>query len=254
MKYLRVVLGFGAVLALSPSAVADTIATDRPGNGNAASTVPRHRLQLETSVSYLRHDAGVTVQQFTLPTLLRFGVTPKLEARLGSSLIGYDATDGSDEGASLTDTSIGAKLALTDNRGWTPQLGAMVDVFLPTGNGSFTNDTTVPDARVAAAWSLPKSFGLLINGGFDLPEGADGRVFRLGYVVNLGYAPPSLAGLSVFVELFGRIDFDTEDIAQFDAGAAYILGPNLQIDFFLQYGLTNAAPDLQLAAGLSLRH
>jgi len=234
------------------------IATDRPGNGNASSTVPKHRLQIETSASYLRSDAGaVTVQQITLPTLVRFGLLDSVEVRVGSSIVGIDATSGSDEGPALTDTLVGAKVQLAENAGTKPQLAVMVDVTLPTGDGGFTGDKVVPEARVAAAWSLPSNFGFLINAGGDLPEAAGDRFVRLLYVANLGYTPASLLDgrLSVFVESFGRLSLDSDQahVVQVDLGAAYSLNPNLQLDFFTQHGLSDGAPDFQIAVGVSAR-
>jgi hypothetical protein len=230
--------------------------TDRPGNGNAAVVVPRSRLQLEASANFLHQDlGGSSLRQLSFPTLIRYGVLSGLELRLGSGLAGIDATEGSDDRFSLTDTSVGAKYGLLTGSGSRPDAAIMLDVFLPSGQGGFTGDAVVPDARAAFGWSLPKSFGLLVNLGVDVPEVAGDRVARLGYVVNLGYTPASLAGgkLSVFAELYGRLGLDdaNEHAAQLDVGAAYLVAPRWQLDVFSQHALTDAAPDLQIAMGLS---
>lgn len=251
-----------AVLLAGPAAHASDplppIATDRPGNGNAASTVPRGHVQIEASVNYARTAAGASDAQFiAFPTLVRYGLLDFAELRLGSSLVGIDATSGSNEDPAFTDTIAGVKLHALDGRGARPDVAVMCDVSLATGGGSFTNDTTVPDARVAAAWSLPANFGLLLNGGINLPRAGGDRFAQLLYVVNLGYAPAALLGgkLAVFAELFGQQPFDSAyaKVVQLDWGAAYALSRSLQLDFFAQHGLSDAATDVQLSVGVSTR-
>jgi hypothetical protein len=187
-------------VAEEPSATGATptspIATDRPGNGNAPTTVPQWRLQIETSVAYAfdRTDGG-DGHLVNFPTALRFGVLEFLELRFGSGLIGIDAAPvmGADV-ASATDTFVGTKLQVLANDGWTPNLGVVVDVYLPSGCGGFTGDVVVPDGRVAASWALPVGLGLLFNAGADVPEDVDSRFARFIYVANVNYTPPSCLG------------------------------------------------------------
>lgn len=249
---------FAALVAVGASAAhADPppLVTDRPGNGNASSSVPRGHLQIEASTNYV--SAAGDVQLISFPTLLRYGVLDFAELRVSSGLVGINTTSGSDEDPVLTDTSVGAKVQVADGAGWTPQLSLMVDVFLETGDGAFTNGTTVPDARVAASWGLPANFGLLLNTGINLPGAGDNRFAQLLYIANLGYVPAGLLGgkLGVFVELYGQQPFDSDQAktVQLDLGAAYAITPTLQVDFYTQHGLSDAAPDFQLSVGLSTR-
>jgi len=239
--------------------VRSPIATDRPGNGNAATTVPQWALQLETSVSYAleRVPMGEDQHLTSFPTLLRFGLLDIFELRLGSALIGLDGNPPMGEKAAHpTDTSVGVKVQVARNRGAVPAVSLMTDVFLPSGRAPFTADAVVPDMRAALSWSLPKGFGLLLNAGVGVPDDGAGRFARALYVVNLGYAFPFAARrLSVFVESYGLIPFgvDREAIVQIDWGAAFRLTSDTQIDFFAQHGLTEAATDFQLAVGFSAR-
>lgn len=252
------VCGASPVLAQDASAPRGPeapIETDRPGNGNAATVVPRWRPQIETSMTYA-FDAADTddSHQVSFPTAFRLGVLPFLELRASTSILGVDF--GADANVvNPTDTSVGTKVQALENQGWTPDLGVVIDVFLPSGRGAFTAGAVVPDARVAASWALPLRFRLLINAGADVPEDVEGRFARFVYVTNLTYALPVLERrLSFFVEAFGRIPRAGRDpVVQIDAGAAFLLGTNWQLDMFIQRAFTAESPSFQCSVGLSMR-
>lgn len=233
------------MLTLGLAAAADApISTDRPGNANAATVVPEARFQVETSANVAISDGREAV---TFPTLFRFGLFGFSELRLGSSVVGIDGS-----GAEPTDTLVGAKFQISKSAAFVPDLSLMADVFLPSGNVPFTNDVVVPELRAAAAWGLPAGFGLLLNLGLDLPEVAGDRFSRIIWVANLGYSIPIVQQLSVFVEGFGQISTDDRvpTNTQFDAGVAFLLTDDVQLDSFIQVG---DQTDFQVAAGVSFR-
>lgn len=232
------------------------IATDRPGNANAPTTVPAGRLQIETSVVYARDtSAPADTYSLNLPTALRYGLPGRTELRLGTGIVGIESTGGASD-TEATDTWVGFKVQLLDNDRSVPNLGFVADVYLPTGDGAFTGDAVVPDVRLAASWSLPRSFGILVNAGADAPEDDHGRFGRFVYVVNATYAPRFADGrLSLFVEAYGRIapSAGRDDVRQVDLGFSYLLSDDWQIDAFVQRANTEATPEWQLAFGLSTR-
>lgn len=241
------------LLLLLLSAEVPPISTDRPGNGNAATTVPTGRLQIEASALYsLDAVPGDDVNLISFPTLFRVGLFTGLELRVSSAFGGIDATGPGVEGRT-TDTSVGAKAQILANGDWWPDLALMADVYLPSGTGAFTAGVTTPDARVAASWALPHDLGLLLNLGLVVPEDDAGRFAQLLYVVNL--ACGLAEGLTVFVESFGQIAVDGErsKVLQIDAGAAYLVTDDLQVDLFTQHALTDQSPDLLVSVGLSGR-
>ncbi len=244
-------------LAQATAALAPPIATDCPGNGDAPTTVPPLCLQIEGSANYALDLApSGNTSTFSFPTFLRFGLVRGLELRVGSGLVGLDASGGDASVVGATDTSVGAKVQLLHDEGWTPDLGLVTDVYLPSGQGPFTDGAVVPDSRVAASWGLPDGFGILLNAGVDVPVDARGRFARFVYVANVSWSPPVLEGrLSFFVESFGRIALASghESVEQIDLGGAFRLGDNWQVDAYTQQALTAASPDFQVAIGLSGR-
>lgn len=233
----------------------ERVAADRPGNGVAATTVGARDLQFESGLNYAL-DGSAADRQHTLsvPTVMRIGLRHALEARVGSSVVGV--AWGAERELEVTDTLLGMKLQMAAQRGALPDLALNLDVTLPSGRGLFGSDATAAELRLAAAWSPGLGLAILLNGGFDTPQDERGRYLRPVYILNVAYALPVLDGrVSVFAEYFGR-DGEPGDRAswhQLDAGIAYALTDDLQLDSFFQQGLNSAATDLQLSFGLSLR-
>jgi hypothetical protein len=226
------------------------MSTDRPGNANAASTVPQAAFQLESS-ALLAHDEHAG-SQWSFPSALRIGVHRVLELRVSSVLVGIDTTARATVHA--PDLITGAKVGFLHNDAWVPDLALSVDVALPLGSGLFTAGAVTPEARMLAGWALPTGFGLLLNLGCDVPK-AERRSVRAVHVVNLSYTLPTAAAIVLFAETFGRTGLGDDDthLLQVDAGALWQLTPDLQLDVYSQHGLTDEAPDLQVAVGLSAR-
>jgi len=232
----------------------DPISTDRPGNGNAATTVPWRRLQLELGGLYAWTDADSPVSQVIFPLGIRYGLLPQLELRLLSGIIGIQSVDG-DTAVDATDTALGVKVGLTEQSGFRPDLAVMADVYLPTGSGAFGAEVVVPELRAAASWGLPAGFGAFANVGFDVPDDGIDRYARLLYLGQINYTLPAGADrVGIFGELFGRTSFDDRpDFLLLDVGVAWQLSPDLQLDVFSQHRLAGSAPDFQLSLGISVR-
>lgn len=249
---LRLLLALGLLIGSAP-ALAAPISTDRPGNGNAATVVAPAVLQIETSALYA-HTGDGDAHAVTFPTGLRYGIVPRLEARVLTSILGVQA-DPAETQVQPTDTALGLKLGVIQQRDYGADMAVMVDVFFPSGEPPFTADVIVPELRGALARSLPNGLGVLANFGFDVPEDEAGRYARLLYVGQINYAPP-IEGrpLTFFVETFGKTSFGNRtDFTQIDAGVLWLLTPDFQLDLFTQHGLDGAAPDFQIAIGLSAR-
>lgn len=253
---LLVLSGHGVAFAQNEES-STPLATDRPGNGNAAVTVPRSRLHIESGVGYARETRAAGNQHLvSFPTSIRFGILDSFELRASFGPIGIEHTSIGTPLLHVVDTSVGTKVQALHNRGWTPNVAVVVDVYLPSGSGPFGGNAVVPDARGAMSWALPRGFGLLLNLGADVPPSTVGRVSRFIHVANLSYAPPLLGGhLSLFVESYGRssIAHPRWSLHQLDVGAAIVWRSDWQIDVFTQHGLTEAAPDFQVAVGFSTR-
>lgn len=128
---------------------------DRPGAGNAATTVPGGMVQSELGVNFVATGRGASRQTlWALPLALRAGVMEGFELRGGPVFIGID-TSGAHAQVERTDGFLGAKWALAENAGLVPSLAVMVDVYLPSGRGAFTAGGSAPkhDSRRRGRWA-----------------------------------------------------------------------------------------------------
>jgi Ca-activated chloride channel family protein len=188
-----------------------------------------HRLQIS--------DAG-EAGAFTAPTLIRFGLSRDLEARLGSSLLSFD-----EDGAAPPDLTAGGKLQLLGR----PRLaiGLLADTRL-----DFDDDTpqrsTWRFGLLADTLLLPRLELRANLAAAYLSQEADSR-FGLAYAAELagilGWRWVLFAGTSGLIADRSAIELE--------AGFTRVLVDDWLIGLSGKAGLTDAADDL--GAGLFLR-
>lgn len=118
----------------------DHIVTDRPHFSEASSLVGLGRIQVESGFTYsLDNFAGQRSKQYSFPeTLYRIGLFQEwFELRVGYNYLVETNRDqfgiqsrisGSD------DLYLGAKLALTEQEGWLPEMAIFPQMRVPTGH------------------------------------------------------------------------------------------------------------------------
>ncbi|MBI4126300.1 MAG: transporter [Deltaproteobacteria bacterium] len=267
MKRFTWIIGSVAILLMTTvenDAQADdykhALISDRPDTAEASYTVGKYRLQVETSFA-LTHDraAGVTTRAYNFPTLLRFGLNEWLEVRAEGDTLQFQTETGAGTTTGFTDTSFGAKVHLQENEGIAPSVGILAHVALPTGRDAFSTNTVEPEAKVAMDWELPQDFSLGTNVGLDLPaqDAAGDKYLRFLYAVALNHPFPWWRSeqFRFFIEFAGAEPTVSGKDGEhtFDAGLAYFITPNVQVDTFMNVGLTDAAPDFATGLGLCMR-
>jgi hypothetical protein len=213
----------------------ESIVADRPGLADGSTTVGSGVAQLEVGVTL---DGG-DEELFTLPTLLRYGITDRIELRIASDVIGWTSDD-----SDVAPISAGFKLRLTD--GAIP-LSLIASVQPPSGGGNFRSDAFETEARLASDIELAEGLSLTPNVGVALVEGGGAAAILAATVEReLGRALP-------FVDFeVTMADGDASMIA--DAGVAWVVRPNTQLD--LSAGVDvfgDAYPEWFIAAGYSRR-
>jgi Putative MetA-pathway of phenol degradation len=209
-----------------------SIVADRPGLADGSTTVARGVSQLEIGVT----SEGGDEDRFTLPALIRFGLTNRLELRISSDVI----SDGGD----VAPVSAGFKLRLRD--GAVP-LSLIASVQPPSGGGSLRSTAFESEARLVSDIELAEGLSLTPNLGVAVVEG-DGAagIFAATLEREMGRALPFVD----FETTFGH--GDTSMIA--DAGIAFVIRPNTQLDLSAGVDiLGDDYPEWFIAAGYSRR-
>lgn len=237
----------------------DALVTDRPDAAEASVTVGKLRFQVETSVAFSRdHDAGVTTRTYGAPTLLRFGVIEPLELRVEGEMLSIQTATGAPTERGLSDFAFGMKGHVFDQQKWRPSLGVLAHVSVPTGADALSSNGVEPSFKVMTDWELPADFSLGTNYGLDVPvrDAAGDKFARFLYAAALNHPTPFLKDrMRVFVEAAGAVPLQRDKAMEhtFDTGLAFLITPNIQLDTFVQLGLTAAAPGVQTGLGLSWR-
>ncbi len=240
----------------------DRIVTDRPHVAEASSLVGLGVVQIETGYTYFRDtDRGIVTQTHSFPEpLLRAGVFAEwFEFRLAynylveqTSTIGGPSTrfSGSD------DFYVGAKLALTEQAGWLPEIALFPQARVPSGSSAFTNSQVLPGFNLAYSWKvndwLEIEANTLLNRRRD---DADHFYTEFSQVVNLEYELTKRVGAFTEWIVFapcGALTAQTQHY--FHGGFVYFVNNNIQLDIHSGVGLNRAASNLAFTGvGFSIR-
>lgn len=239
--------------------------TDRPDQTESSVTVPPGYAQLEMGWTFTRDDeVGSRIETHQFPsTLVRIGLLKWMEVRLGWT--GYAWEDFHDASRKTRlrgsgDTEIGVKLHLRSEseKGFWPEIALLAGTSVPSGNHNFTTRRADPSTRFSFSHTLSDRVGL----GYNLGMSWESELNESGKRVTLSNYLYTLAlGVSItnrwggFVEFFGDIPASAQGkpANSFDGGFTYLLRSNLQVDVFSGVGLSRAADDWFVGAGLSLR-
>jgi hypothetical protein len=222
---MKLYLIIAAVLSCSAVLAQDVISTDRPTQTAATSLVPSGHFQMESGYLYINVDGGFI--SHSLNSLLRFGVSPRIELR---AFVDHSwnriSLDGAERTANLwAPLQLGAKIRISENEGWIPAASFVGMILLRSGEGRLEIDRSVPDLRVAFSNDLPGIFDLFYSLGITW-IGKDYTPLEL-YTVGVGITiSPTVWG---YVEFFGF--FDSSPISpSLDTGLTWRVTDNVQLD------------------------
>jgi hypothetical protein len=241
-----------------PAPSYDPIVTDRPTDSASPVLVPRHTLQIEAGYKFTRLDdeSGRTDDQKFPDLLARFGISERVEVRLTATGWTFlDQTSGTENG--FNDLSLGAKIALGDERGRRPQMALLADVSLPVGAVGFTDDYVIPKVLFLATHTLTDRVGLTWNLGPSFVTRNREEGTQTDVTLNYAVALAAAAGgrVSLFGEVYGAFAFgeDRPDRHAFQAGATVLVTRTFQLDVRAGFGMVDNEPDWLAGAGLAFR-
>ncbi len=233
------------------------LVTDRPDQTESSLNVPVGSLQIESGATYTDEDEdGQHTRVFEAPsTLLRFGLSERIELRLGIKGWLWDDVSNKDD---FGDSDVGMKFYLCAESNWHPEIALLTSLTVPTGGKGFSTERADPSFRFLFGHSLSDRFSIGYNLGaiWETDEDDNGERDSLAvfqYTAAVGFAVNERLGS--FVELFGDVPVNAHGTPanSFDAGVTYLLRDNLQFDLSGGVGLSDAADDWFVGFGVSYR-
>ncbi|MRW94307.1 transporter [Duganella sp. FT80W] len=239
----------------------DQIITDRPDFVESSNVVGAGRFQIETSVAMDRNKAnGIKERSYSTPTLLRFGLSDNLEARIETDGRMRVITDDLNTGTHSTengyaDVSLGVKWHVADEQGARPSMGILAHVDLDSGSGPFRAAGRGGSLRLAAEWELPDEMGLGIMPGIAWQHNDNGERYTsgiFGIVLGKNWSERCRTFIEYSAPQIARSG-NGGMVTTFDVGASYLLTDTMQVDTALSRGLNKNTPDWSWTVGLSLK-
>ena len=240
----------------------EPIVTDRPDFTEASSTVGKGVLQIESGYTYVRNkdpDDNSTLHSAG-EVLFRYGVLANwLEFRLqalplfqtASTGAGPTATDGG-----LADLYLGAKIGVTPQEGFWPEMAITPQMTVPSGQRAFTNNDVLPGVNWLYGWDVNDFLAIGASTQFNhrIDGGTGHKYTEWAQSITLNYTfTEQIGGYTEWFVLCPS-GADTERVQHYmDGGLTYKLTPDVQFDVRAGYGLTGAADDLFAGTGLSIR-
>ena len=231
----------------------------RPGLRERIVGAAQGRMQLEGGYAFLCDaTGGVRMTQHAVPDLLlRYGLTDRLEIRLGWP--GYVATryDGPLSDASSDDVlepNVGLMLDLWRQRGVVPQTAVLAAVPITLDGNPFALDGLQPLAQLLYSWQLTDRLAWGGTTGMALFDVAGDHFTQLQQTVNLDCL--LTARLGMFGEWEMLVDHGSAaDGSQhmLGGGVSLLVTRRTQLTWKAGLGLNDAAPDFLTDIRLAFR-
>jgi len=250
----------------TPDNLLRDLASDRPTKSYSPITVDAGRFQIEMDLANYAYGTyqGVTTDSFlTADPVIKLGLTNRidLEIQPGSYqfMRNFDAnthqTIARAEG--YGDVIVKTKINFVGNDGGPFAISIAPFVKIPSSAPLISNGKFEGGVQLPMVFNLPYDFVLVETPEYDLLKNALDSGTHPGYrIANaLSHPVPGIDKLTGFVEFYaqgGRDPF-TPPVYTFDLGLGYMLTPACQLDGGIDFGLNDAAPKLQLYAGITQR-
>lgn len=239
----------------------ESIATDRPDFVESSDVVGKGRVQIETSLAWERdRQGGLKTRLASTPTLLRIGLGETWELRFetdGRLRLRTEETGVTTRENGWSDLSVGVKWHQRDGdeEAGTPGMGWLLHADLDSGSGAFRGQGVRPSLRFVAEWEFAGGWSAGLMPGVYRDRDESGRHFT--GAILAGVLGKSLNdSVRAFVEVSGQQLASRRhggSVVTLDAGVAWLLDRNLQLDAAVSRGVNKNASDLAWTVGLSAR-
>lgn len=231
----------------------------RPGLGTPPCTIDKGHASLEIGLAdwTLAKAAGERTDSWTFAdTLLRYGVTDRLELQLGWTAYGTarerSGAGPAAHGDGTGDVTLAVRGNLTGPDSSNFSAALMPYVGLPTGGRTIGAGTWSAGLLLPVSYKLAGNVALSFTGRIEAAPDEDRHGRHLAYGGVAGVGVPLTGKLGATLELSAqREENSTEVLAGLSFG--YMARPDLQLDVGANVGLSAAAPDAEIYLGIAHR-
>jgi hypothetical protein len=246
----------------TPASAMRDMSTDRPDKTESPYTVDAGHIQIETDlVAYTRdREDGVTVETTdVMPFNLKFGLTNDSDIQFiyGSFSHVHVKGDGfKDSDSGSGDLVIRYKRNFWGNDGGKTAFGIMPFVKIPTSSFKDANDDVEGGVILPLGVDLGGGIGLGMMTEVDILRTEDDSDYEPTFInsATLGFDLTDKLGLYTEAYIERSAESGAQTIVTLDVGVTYAVTDNLQIDTGVNVGVTDAADDVNVFAGLSRRY
>ncbi|MEY4483280.1 MAG: hypothetical protein RL693_732 [Verrucomicrobiota bacterium] len=234
--------------------------TDRPDKTESPYTVDAGHFQIEADiVNWTRnHDAGISFDAIDAAAVnLKAGLTNYLDFQVIVNAYHCERTRSGelhDSTSGFGDLTLRTKLNFWGNDGGRTAFGIMPFVTLPTASGDYGVSQTEGGIILPLAIQLAEGWGLGMMTEWDFVSAEDGGSTHR-FVNSISLSHDFTEQLGMYLEFFS--DVPTENtgdwIGTVDVGFTYAVTKNVQFDAGVNFGVTEAADDLNPFIGFSVR-
>jgi len=216
------------------------ISTDRPSNTDNSSTLIKNLLQIETGI--LKSNLFKTNPReinYTTPTfLLRYGLTKNIEIRIleefGFSQFIPDTFGIIEQTKGINSFQLGSKIQIFKNETSPFEFALLTQFVIPKLTNEYVS--MINTTKLLGSYSIKNNLNLGFSVGYNNNFSIKNEAL-LAYSLLLGNNIGSKT--AIFFELYGN-DSRNKFFQNCDAGIAYLIKENLQIDFFIGTGINHA--------------
>ena len=246
----------------TPAELLRDLSTDRPDTTESPYTVDAGHIQVEMDlIRYARDEAGgVKLRELSVaPVNLKFGLLHNVDLQLmfAPYVRGrVDAGPGPDvKYSAVGDLATRLKINVWGNDHGRTALAIMPWVKWPLSSNEVRNGETEGGIIVPFGVDLGDGWGMGLMTELDfVSDGAGGH--DTAWLNTITFARDITERLGAFIE-FAAITTDASGSdweAYLDGGFTYAFSPNSQLDFGCNFGLTDAATDIQPFIGYTHRY
>ncbi|MEQ8791407.1 MAG: transporter [Pirellulaceae bacterium] len=236
------------------------LVTDRPDFTEASSTVGVGVTQLEMGYTYTYRDhSGANRGHSIGEPLFRVGALANwFEMRLGWNYMHerQDLASSTSRLSGLDDLYLGAKIGLTPQEGFLPEMALIPQMTVPVGDVDHTAGEVLPGVNWIYGWDINEFLGTA--GSTQINRVLDGTTSAAYYEIaqswTFGYTLTDRLG--AYTEWFALMPSgaDTDRTQHYlNGGFTYLMSDNVQLDVRAGKGLSGTGDDYFLGTGASLR-